>query len=636
MSKYRSKYGFQWPAQVSDVQIELELWKKWREEPYSGNVTDPWEHGLRAARALFSHSELIISPWTEEHFHDWTMEKFCITWGCASSGKSNDYGMMALLDWIIDPLETATIFASTTKSMLMLRSWESVTRYFRILKKNPYFEVPGKEAAVSTAIVNDDNTDATTKASLRGVAVKDGSSEKARANLAGVHTKYTRLIADELSQMPQAILDARHNLRIGSLDSRFFGLANPDSYHDLGASVSVPDDPLGWASVNENHTSWRSTYGLVRHHNGLLSPAITEPGGKEKYPHLINQDTVDAILQENHGNLDSPVLWSQVKGFPPPGGTVNTVLTDRDLIAFHAQVPVVWVDSIVSAAGRGASQPEHQPAPNVRRLVPPGFRPASRPDDGALVMVAGLDPSFSSGGDNCVFQPAMVGLSRDGIYTISFLAPEYIPIKSSDDRPVAYQISDAAIMICDRFRIPIQNLAIDDSGTQSVADIVQVESRVTPIRCSFGSRASDNPISAINPEPAKNRVSDQATEIWTMFAELVRADQVRGLCLKAAEQFTSRAYVSGKRPLKLETKKDYKRRTGGSSPDEADAVALAALAARRVAGLFPGRGREQVPWVGAGDPLRPPSFSTGPLTPSYTTSSLSGYTTFGLDFGARR
>ena len=602
-SKFKTVHGVTVPVAVSDIQVELMMWKKWKEAPYTALDYDAWDMGLRAARALFSPKEFVISPWTENHFYDWTTETFVVTWGCASCSKSNDYGLMALLDWIVDPIDTTTVFASTTKSMLKLRSWEAVTRYFRQLKQNPYFVVPGKEAPISTAILPGEQLEelgATDKGTLKGVAVREGSEEKARANLAGVHNKYVRTLIDELSQMPKAALDSRINARIGALDYRFFGLANPDSYHDLGASVSVPDTPGGWRDVDENSTEWRSSFGKVRHHNGLMSPAILEPGGKEKYPHLINQDTVDAILKENHGNLDSPVLWSQVKGFPPEEGSILTVLSDKDLIAFQAQAEVAW-------------------------------HPDQTQDH---IRVAGFDPAFTNGGDNAVLQFGTVGLAQNGNYTLDFDEPVYIPIKSSGDRPAAYQLSDAVIQALDVQGIPLSSLAVDDSGTQSVADILQVESgnRVSPIRCNFGSRASDSPLSGINPEPAYKRVANQTTEIAVLLAELVRANQVRGLPEKASGQLTTRAFVTGKRPQRLEAKKDYKKRTGQASPDEGDAACLCALAARKAAGIFPGKEKQALVWAGSDTTNGRPrqeletSYRTGGL------EQLSGYSSFGLDF----
>ncbi len=600
----KSRYGFDWPDQISDPQIDLILWKHHAEEPYAGHVTDPWDHGLRAARALFDKKDLVISPLTEEHFYDWTTEDFCVTWGGASCSKSNDLGMIALLDWITDPTETYCVMASTTKEMLKVRSYESVVRYFRLLKRNPYFLVPGKESHTTTMILNDGDADdasalATPKASLRGVAVKEGPKDKARANLQGAHLPYVRLILDEMAQLPEAAVEARTNLSIGCRSFKFAGLANPDSFTDLSARYSKPDHPLGWGSIDKDTPTWRSVYGKVRHHNGFNSPSLTEPDGERKYPYLITRARIDQILKENQGNADAPEVWTMIVGFPPPTGSALTVLSSKDISAFHATETVTW-------------NPEMLPE---------------------LIRVAGLDPAFTGGGDNCALQPGLVGILENGVYALALEPLIYIPILASDSRPVTYQISDFMVTWCASNGVSMSHVAVDDSGTQSVADVLQHETRVAPIRCNFGARASDSPISGINPQPARQRVSDQVTEIWTLFAELVRAGQARGLGDKAMTQFTSRQYTPGRRPLKLETKNDYKARTGTTSPDEADAVALCALAARRAAGLFPGKEKQIISWSGGAASMRR---SLGTPVGSYRGSgTIAGYGNLGLDTLAR-
>jgi hypothetical protein len=103
----------------------------------------------------------------------------------------------------------------------------------------------------------------------------------------------------------------------------------------------------------------------------------------------------------------------------------------------------------------------------------------------------------------------------------------------------------------------------------------------------FNAKASDLPLGPQG-QPARDQVKDQATEAWSLCANLVRARQVRGLPEQAVKEFCSRKFAPGKRPLRLESKEEYKKRTGGGSPDVGDAVALACLAARRVLGLTPG------------------------------------------------
>ena len=560
---YKRRFGLDWDKGVHDIQIDLILAKKWKFAPFChGNLLDPGEHLVRAIKALFTPEQWTISPWTEEHAHAWAAEDFSVWLGAASTGKSNDAGGFAVLDWITDPLDTYIALASTSVPMLKLRSFESVTRYFRILKKNPVFLIPGKEASSQTAIINenagdggedageDAGADATAKASIRGVALADGDEAKAVARLAGAHLPWTTIILDEGSALPAAAAKARFNAMAGAKRFRFLSLANPVSQFDEATKFCVPVD--GWASVNADTPRWRSKHGLVLHHNGFLSPAIVEPGGAEKYPFLINQAQIDRMLDEVGGNEDDPMIWVMARGFPLPQGDTASVLSAADLDLFHAREPATW---------RG---------------------------DGWFVDVAGADPAFVAEGDGCVVQRARVGVTADGLHTIAFFKEDRIPVGVSSKRPGAYQAADGIAEVCRANGVPIENVAVDDSGTQSVCDILEVETGVKPIRCNFSARATPEtgPDGALVASKYKNLV----TEMWHFAARLVREGQVRGMPDAAAEQLCRRRYCRDLKPLALESKKDYKKRSAGQrSPDEGDALVLCCHAAMRVAGLYPGR-----------------------------------------------
>lgn len=543
------KYGLDWPRDIEDTFIDLILAKKWMFKPYSqGNILDPGEHLLRAIRALFTREQWTISPWTEEHAHAWATEDFIAILGGAACSKSSDIGGFCVLDWITDPQDTYIALASTSVPMLKLRSFESVTRYFRILKNHQGFTIPGKESMSQTAIINDaDDSDATAKASIRGVALSDGDEAKAVARLAGAHLPWVTIVLDEGSALPEAAAKARFNAAAGSKRFRFVTLANPVSVFDEATKFCEPLD--GWGSVTELTERWRSKFGLVLHHNGFLSPAITEEDGAEKYPYLINRKHIDRMLSEVGGNEDDPMIWRMAKGFPAPQGLESTVLTSTDLTTFNAHAEPIWA---------------------------PGTE---------ITEVAGLDPAFTSDGDGCILQRAKVGRTVEGVLTIAFYDPDVLTLSASAARPAAYQVSDQVRSIAAATNLPIANLDIDDSGTQSVADVVEVESGHRPMRRNFGARPTDAPTSAGDP---KSRYANLVTEIWHRVAALVRENQVRAFPKKAAAQFCSRRYRKDHTPLALESKANYKKRWSGQrSPDEADALALCVMAAVRVASLAP-------------------------------------------------
>jgi len=565
---YKTRYGLDWPIDTHDVFIELTLGKKARLEPYChGNLNTAGDHMMRAITSLFTNDQWNVNPWMESQVRAIADYDGAIFLGAASTGKSFTAGHMAVLFWITDPTTSYVALASTSVPMLRLRSWSAVVQCFRTLKKNPYFMIPGREAPSQTAIINsdDDGSDGSLKASVRGVALADGDQAKAIAKLAGVHAADgCMIILDEASALPPAAAKARFNAAAGTKRFVFVSLANPVSFTDEASTLAEPKD--GWASIDENTPEWMSRYGFkVLHQNGFHSPAITEPDGEKKYPYLINGPQIERMLREVDGNDQDPLIWTMCRGFPSPLGLQNTVLSPGDVHTFGADKPVVWGD-------------------NAR-----------------ITRVAGLDPAFTSGGDAAILFPAEIGRMDNGLVGVHLLDPLRLPIDAGSQRPASYQVVDKAVEHCKELGIALDAVAIDDSGTQSVADIWKTETGKSPIRCNFAARApgilpADTQKGAKGEIP-KPRYANMVSELWSLMAKLVRQGRVRSLRGKCQAQFCSRMYKKDQKPLQLESKADYKKRSAGKSPDEADAAAVALLAAFRKGGMSLDGEAKQKSWL---------------------------------------
>lgn len=551
----KRKYGLDWPAATHDILIDLICAKHWKLDPYAqAQLLDPGEHMLRACRALFTHDQFSISPWTEEHAHAWCNEDFLLIWGCASSSKSSDIGLFTLLDWITDPTETVSLLCSTTRTMLELRSYESVIRYFRLLKSHPTFLIPGKQSKQAMAIINDDAHEdeptSTVKASIRGVAVQQGTTEDARGNLQGAHLPFVRLILDEGEAIREAAFEARTNLSIAGKGFKMVILANPETFTGRTGRYAEPLD--GWASVSVDSTSWRSRYGLVLHHDGMKSPAITDPDGRRKYPYLINQGHIDRILAEESGNAEAPRVYTMVRGWPSPQGLERAVISESEIIAFGARDPVVWGND-----------------PQIR--------------------VAGLDPAFTSDGDGCIFASATIAHDARGQPVFVPDPTVAIPLVAGSDVPISYQIVNATRTLLQERSIPVNYLAVDDSGSQSIADLIDREIAPGCLRVNFASKPTDRALTAApGALPADERCQDAVTEMWLLLAEFIRFRNVRLLPDVVVSQLIRRRFRKTGKIQQLESKADHKKRLGGRSPDETDALALAARVARDRVGFYPG------------------------------------------------
>jgi hypothetical protein len=493
---------------------------------------------LRAIRALFPPEVWAISPWTEEHAHGWCDELSLGIIGAAASSKSWDIGGLALLDWLTSPDNTVTIMASTSKLALADRTFASSIKLFKHLKHHPTFSIPGKIAKTVMAIMlgDDDSEDMSTsdKTALRGVALAQGTADEARGSLQGRHAPYVRLVADELAAMKPnisaAVVDARTNLSIGAeKDFKFVYLANPETRNDTCGKFAEPIG--GWDSVDENTPSWRTLSGLVIHHNGFFSPAVLDPDGPAKYPFLIRKDQIDAILRGENGNTQAAKVWTMIKGFPRPMGAANTVLTQADIETF-------------------------KPCEDKR------FMPNT-----PMLRLAAFDPAFSSSGDGAAWITGELGTGEGGGILLRMSPVELLPIDSSSKEPASYQCVRMCVERCRQLGIAFNNIAIDDSGTQSVADIWLRETGQPPVRYNYASKSSD-------PQEYSNLV----TEMWYKVQEWVRSGGVSGLGDAATTQFCSRVFKKLK-PKQLEPKPEYKTRTSSKSPDQADATAMLVMLA---------------------------------------------------------
>lgn len=562
-SGFKEKYGMSFPAELPDAVIELRCWKKWKESDYqAGSLTDPWECFWRGIYQLLPRDEFVRHRWAEEHVYDWTTENFVITWGCASSGKSNDYGLLALMDWMVDPNKTVTILASTTLSMLKLRSYESVVRYFKKLQRHAPFRMPGKIRKTDSAIIQDedsDEVDVTDKASIRGVAVAEGTEEEATAKLRGAHLDYVRLLLDELSQMRPAAMAVRTNMAIGAKDFKLVGLTNPDSFTDLASRHSVPNRDGGFKSLDpDSDEEWRSQYGKVRRHDGLKSPAIMEPH-REDLGFLLTKPVLEQLLAQEGGNMDAPQIWTMVRAWPPAQGKQQTLLSMAEVLKHGAMEEVTWMD-----------------------------RPA--------ITIIGVDPAFSEAGNRGVIQPLEIGYDNAGQLKLNFLPPTFIKVDASSKEPVLDQVSRqiveaAADLLIPGVSIDVHSAAlsslgayigVDDSATQSVADFLVSKYNIQARRFSANKAASELRITVSDPQTAKERIYNQGTELWAATAAFVREGQVRGMPSRAVDQLTSRPTDPDKRPLRLVSKKARVSEGGGggSSPDDMDAAGFAIGVAR--------------------------------------------------------
>lgn len=586
---YRVKYGVDFPAIFSDVLIDMTIAKKWRLYKAEGIDVraDPGECMEKAVEALFG-DRVKMSPWTREMIRDYAREDKLAFIGCGACGKSHAMAACGLVSWLTDPYDTAVVVGSATLKDLQTRAWAPMLELFAHVKNNSAgVPIPGRIVENQYAIRNErDAGDASTlgaRASIQGRALEEG-------RLQGLHVPWVVLIVDELALVKdiEALKESITNIRIGTLGFKFVSAANPEPWEHANSCFYVPP---GGETVTPETGSWRSAMGyFVRHFDGEKSPSVLVPELKKVYPFLMSQDDIDDALALCDGDRTAYRYWKMVRGFPRAAGAGALTVLDA-----------------LDAARNRVTEPLEPPMAGTSEL---------------LGLCAGVDPAWSQDGDDAVYSGVRV-VVQDGRPLLDFGGGlSRIVISAESEDPVTLQLRNGVLM---RMRAdngpPLSRLYCDTSGNQGLADDLDIYVGRGCGHVNASERASENPVRAGDPRPARQRVRDRGTEAWFVLAEFCRAGQVRGLPRAALNGLLQRRYATrGKSdspvyPARLEPKEDYIKRHRGS-PNETDACALAALAVRERMGILPYGGvpdadpRAIAPEAYTGAP--PPAAAPGP------------------------
>ena len=570
----------------------LTVSKKWRELEACGlkPSCDPGDCTLEAAVTLFGDA-FKVTPWAEIMLRDYTAHDEVIFIGPASGGKSHIIAAASVLFFACDPAHTACIMCSSTLADLKNRAWSPVKELVTALKNSRIYTVPIKILENEYCVCNDPNPDVpstlTKRASIRGVALDEG-------RIQGQHVAHTLIAIDELSLITNlgALKTGIVNVSTGT-NYKFIAAANPESWtSEVSSEFFMP--PGGPSSVTPDTGSWVSKTGyFIRHLNGERSPAILQPEKAREWPFLLNEETRLKHLTRCGGDRDAPLYRKMVIGYP-------SLQVDGSQTVLDA----------VAAGREKATEPLGKPMWSERR---------------EYGRCAGVDPAYSPSGDEAIMAGCRL-VAQDGRVYLDFeRGVSRIPVVSSADNPVLKQLRDGVVarLVADGGPA-VRNLAVDSSGNQMLGDELSIYVGPGCLAVNSSASASSFPLRAGDTQEARQRVADRGTEAWMVLAEFIKAGQVRGLPQSVVNDLCNRRYLSGangepRAKSKLEPKDAFCSRVGHGSPNEADACALAALAAKERCGVMP-FGGVPPPETGSVVPDVPP----GPPPPEVPEADFSG------------
>ena len=580
LSGFRKKYGLLWSKDTADPFIQLLLWQRFREEPYcNADIPNGLPHELMidACRQLFTRRQFVMHRWAERMIKAYTENVGFQAWlGAGSSGKSHMAGLCLLLDYIAsfgssaegaeageNPGSMYGMLVSTSKDSLAKRSLASAVEYLGYLRAGSYsvpFRFLSQKFAICPEMVNDEHI-ASFKSRIDGVALAEGSEVESRGRVIGVHLPRIRVIADELENLSESransLLTAQDNLRAGCSDYKFIALSNPQGRELPCSRLAAPDG--GWDKIDLDCYEWKSKSGVsVQRFDGMESPGLEEP---KRLHFLPTKEYIDSI-RDSSGGEDSPGFWAFVRAYPPPDMGNRTIITREMVEAWGMTKPVEW------------------------EYAPTAF--------------ASLDPAFTSDGDECVMVRAWVGRERALARTVICFdkEPYVIPISASSGVPVLQQIGASARDKLFEWEIPVERFAVDDSGTQNVADYLEITLGRGLYRCNYSLKPPQIPMSVNSSGTVDKRYRNTVTWLYYNLHEFAQYGQIKGLPDRAVSELCSRQLDKRLKGLMIvETKKSFKKRTKDNrSPDTSDACAMLAGMVRHRFGFVPGSNA----WAGPG------------------------------------
>lgn len=452
--------------------------------------------------------------------------------GHASAMKTYLTCARYLLDYYIDPENTAVIITGPTLVSMRSRAWSDI----KWLHLNTRVKMPGILRDHIYRIITKKDTD---KPGIHGIA---GEAEDAQTKIQGLHLGAkgkTRLIMDEADNpYNMAIWRAIYNMA-ASGDFKAIALANPFDRTSEFARISEPE--CGWANADpDGPREWMSRQKWYSYFiDGLQSHNIRT--GKDEFPFLLTNKGLNFIKEQKGEN--SAEWWAYVRGWFPPAGLIQSVFP-ADLVDRMSKFTVKFY--------------------------------------GETAMCATLDPSFG-GGDNCVLTISEAGRLAADPKKVCFQVREQIYIKRTEDivketgelKTITQDFGDQAIAICKQRGVDPFFFALDDTGPQGLGDYIAGAWSSKILRVEFGGACTEIPILDEDSRMPVDRYDRFVTELWFGAREWAAAGLigVDKMSRRLRIQLESRVFEIHGRKSRMEEKKIMKKR-GLDSPDEADSFCI--------------------------------------------------------------
>lgn len=515
------------------------LWAfRWVDDPDSREycywrISDLWWNAHGKKKMAKHH-------WSEKIIHECCQNTYLAVGGAASSGKSYILAGWALVNWMCDPANTKILLTSTHLAGARDRIWGAVLQLIDDIP-NPPCRIVDSIGLIAFFDANKGKSYSTYGLKLVSADKKQGKRKIGK--MIGGKAPRVILVADELGEISESVQEAASSNLATNPFFQMVGLSNPASRFDPFGIFCLPLG--GWDTVDvQNAMEWALQIGgrYIRL-DALDSPnfVLSEDEG-EGYDYLPSQRTIDDALE--------------ALGATPEEAAKSSGFLRMFRAVFNDSDSGETIYSVAELEKSGATQT------------------TSLSD---AVLLAGLDPSFSSGGDATVLKFAELGYDDFGQHCLQFTES----LKIYEDvtnvsEPRNFQVAKRVIAECKQRGVLPENLAVDATvaGGPFCDILQQVWESNDFLRVQFGGAASDRRIKNDMKTTCRDRYYNRASELFFIGKLFMIGKQIYGVSSNMVGQMTSRLFSSHKGVkglrLQVEPKDDYKKRMG-ESPDETDA-----------------------------------------------------------------
>lgn len=555
-------YGMNFPAELSQLTKELFMFKATFGGRLVGTSPGRYFHGINIIRTIFDNSDVCLyvdydgtriwNTYFLNVFSELCEGRTIALTGPAAAAKSFTVAVYFLCCFFSAPAETSAMISTTSVGSGQRRIWG----YLKKLHNKASFSVMGMEKIgqvvdyLHCITFNPDKEIFDQKKTGRdlrnGIVLipiaQDSTGDNALDTIMGTHNKYVLWAIDEAPAMMDGVLKPRANLAANAY-CQIIVIGNAASKNDPHGMACEPKD--GWESIDKNiHREWEGKTMKVLFLHGEESPndhpSINQDDILDKmdypFPYLSSRIIREEIaFSEGNGDVglgrQTPAFLRFGIGFWASDDIANTILNEQYIYRFKANLP------------------------------PDPWGP------GGYETYWGMDPGFTTQGDDTIYFPIKFGRTMDGMMQLVF------PQEGEKIKPVASTKEDFRLMTAKALKkILIREKTQADHGAMdAMADggllfkDISDELKTTAVQ----------PLSSLGPS-TKEKYTSLVAEYWYGVAEVIATGIVRGFNINSryAKDLFSRKYQSEKGKISIEKKLDFKKRFK-RSPNDGDACSYA-------------------------------------------------------------